>query len=870
MPLFGVPITFGWVGDFIREAYKIRPEEGDAAVLPEAGDTAEVLAEQFTAEYNRIEATCKPGTNIATATLLHLHMNTIVVQNLWMIIETGSRIGSALMLRQYLDALQGLNGDDSVWRGWVFAVALFLLSASQTVHHQAYIIGFRMGLRCRMQLTAAIHAKVLRLNSACVADVSPGQIITLVSNDVRRFDDLCPNWFYLFWGPVELITVLVLIALVIGIVPALAGVSSMLLLIPIQSALMRYIGKVRTLTAIHTDERVKVASEAVQGNMAIKMLGWEDLFGNAIKKRRKSEAHYIARSVRIRAANSAITFVSLPVVSLCTFSVAWAMGTTFDVSTVFYIVALLGLPRLTVAQLLPMCIMNLAETLLTVAQLLPMCIMNLAETLGGTDGTGGEGQPYLENMSGSERPTSSSTQLSTSCLPGFHGNPTPKDSAATLTVMHTRPPNNGGLVALRGARYAWKSPLGTRPLSETAPLEGSESTLNPSQAGSLPGTHVLLSLDSTPVGQSPSRPPLAKDPPPEAVLPGSTGQAVLDCPLSLIDMEDLPPSLVNASASCGTQQLSLTMADLDHRAPLPLDPKPPLVLDEASRGILIVGTSSGIPPGAGQVVGGTSGVPSGEGQEEAAASSVSGKSSVLAALLGELQPLANIVPGQLLSQLGPLLQGTVAYCQQVPWVMSGTVRENITFGNPYDPDWYEQVIKACALRSDIGQFSAGDKTELGERGINLSGDGLKANDSGGDKADEELGDAEDVVKAAEVTGLRRGHVLKAFVEVATLIFIAEWGDRSMLATIALGAAQNPIGVAAGATVGHAVATGIAVIGGSMAAKYVSERTINIVSGVMFLIFAGSMAVKYVSERTINIVSGVMFLLFAMATAYNTL
>ena len=75
------------------------------------------------------------------------------------------------------------------------------------------------------------------------------------------------------------------------------------------------------------------------------------------------------------------------------------------------------------------------------------------------------------------------------------------------------------------------------------------------------------------------------------------------------------------------------------------------------------------------------------------------------------------------------------------------------------------------------------------------------------------------------------------IEAFTLTTVAEIGDRSQLATIALSAAGNPLGVCAGATAGHFLATGTAVIAGSYLSQYLSERGILILGGLLFLIFA---------------------------------
>ena len=71
----------------------------------------------------------------------------------------------------------------------------------------------------------------------------------------------------------------------------------------------------------------------------------------------------------------------------------------------------------------------------------------------------------------------------------------------------------------------------------------------------------------------------------------------------------------------------------------------------------------------------------------------------------------------------------------------------------------------------------------------------------------------------------------------TLTFLAEWGDRSQIATIALASAKDPIGVTLGGILGHAMCTGLAVLGGRLLATKISERTVSIAGGLLFLVFA---------------------------------
>ena len=89
----------------------------------------------------------------------------------------------------------------------------------------------------------------------------------------------------------------------------------------------------------------------------------------------------------------------------------------------------------------------------------------------------------------------------------------------------------------------------------------------------------------------------------------------------------------------------------------------------------------------------------------------SGKSSLLITMIGEL-PLTR---GKL------SLDGLQSYSPQTPWVFSGSVKENILFGRPFDQNRYDAVLEACDLQKDISRFPNGDLTLIGQRGVTMSG-----------------------------------------------------------------------------------------------------------------------------------------------------
>jgi len=85
----------------------------------------------------------------------------------------------------------------------------------------------------------------------------------------------------------------------------------------------------------------------------------------------------------------------------------------------------------------------------------------------------------------------------------------------------------------------------------------------------------------------------------------------------------------------------------------------------------------------------------------------------------------------------------------------------------------------------------------------------------------------------------RKYLSPIFLQAFILTFLAEWGDRSQISTIILGARENIFGTVIGGILGHGACTGVAVLGGRLVAQRISVRTVTLIGAFVFLFFAFS-------------------------------
>ena len=162
-----------------------------------------------------------------------------------------------------------------------------------------------------------------------------GHVVNLMSNDLKRSEYAIAVSSNLIIGPFETIFVLVAVSLYLGFTPAVVGTSCYLLIIPVQvrgpdltsrccqsalqSFLSKYIRKCRQKTAVVTDRRISLTGELITGNLAIKMLGWEDPLREGVEDIRQKEQRWLLYKSCMKALHAMSPGVTRALVVCATF-----------------------------------------------------------------------------------------------------------------------------------------------------------------------------------------------------------------------------------------------------------------------------------------------------------------------------------------------------------------------------------------------------------------------------------------------------------------------------------------------------------------------------------------------------------------------
>ena len=95
----------------------------------------------------------------------------------------------------------------------------------------------------------------------------------------------------------------------------------------------------------------------------------------------------------------------------------------------------------------------------------------------------------------------------------------------------------------------------------------------------------------------------------------------------------------------------------------------------------------------------------------------SGKSCLINSILNNLDLINQDNPEIKYYYFSPI----ISYAAQDPWIMNGTIRDNIIFYSEFNEEKYNQVVNACQLDKDFKNFKHSDMTEVGSTGNNISG-----------------------------------------------------------------------------------------------------------------------------------------------------
>jgi len=244
----------------------------------------------------------------------------------------------SLIIARLLKGIEGTTflASASAFKGFALALSLFIALSTKTfLENQYFYTVIDMGASIRGALSAAIYRKVLKLSPSGRNNNTVGEIVNYMQIDTNRMEQVAGTIHVVWDGLFQIIGYTGLLLYFLG--PSVfAGIAAMLVILPLNAIFLKKLSVLRLEILKHTDTRVKLTNEILQGVRAIKSYNWEQAFLEQLTSVRSKELNAIKQAANTRAIlvsmlSAAPSFVA--VVSLSTYALLGNLLTPVKVFT---------------------------------------------------------------------------------------------------------------------------------------------------------------------------------------------------------------------------------------------------------------------------------------------------------------------------------------------------------------------------------------------------------------------------------------------------------------------------------------------------------------------------------------------------------
>ena len=565
------------------------------------------------------------------------------------------------------------------FEGLYYSLAM-LVSLNITVFAQQQQLRFsELALnRCRSVTNYVVFRKAMSIRSD--VGVNAAEVAVIAAQDTQRFIDIAP-YFHLLWAsPLQIVTGGVLLWFFLGYV-GLIGLAILCLLYPLIFAIGRLQMVVRLNYKNANALRVLLISEYLQGASIVKVYGWEAYLRTRILKARAGELRATRQEFFLWSIASTNMFC-FPTLSIAlTFLIYTHLEGRLDAASAFATVSLIGILKFPIT--------SFGTAFMGMMQLLVGCtrigdILALAEdeAADGKEGTSEKEAAHSKNNNNGIVAKDSAVGEADDAVVAM-GDVVRIGSPTTVVA-----PSADGREAKAAAQDPTAFPIITKPAAvPQAAVHAAQKVTGMRIVDSVAiGSDVALEMSG--ICAQWQRGPSAET----ASASSSAG-----APTSAAKYQEGGAAADEKEADANASS-AVVVADGEEYQQEPAT---------SGGGFSLKGVSFSLRVGEVCAVTGPVGA---------------GKSMLCLTALGETHISSGLCT---VSRAGGTAAGPIAYCSQEPFLLSGTIRDNILFHEPFDAQRYLEVLEVCCLWPDFALYADGEMTIVGERGATLSG-GQKA------------------------------------------------------------------------------------------------------------------------------------------------